>query len=234
MRLSKMLGVRKFAVRTTAVTIGLLITAFLSIAIAIITFYGQQAGNFVMSIDPDSFTRGIILSSDDKFLAPSPRLLANPVIDVKDITYSWLKLSEIKATDGDYIDEDYRYVAYTFYVKNIGSETVDVGYHLKITDTYKNVDEAVRILIIEDDTDEYLYQKPDTVPYDYPKEMPKANYFIDDEIVTRGKIANLRPHMYKKYSVIMWLEGEDPDCVDSILGGMIRIQMKFDIVGAEE
>jgi len=30
------------------------------------------------------------------------------------------------------------------------------------------------------------------------------------------------------------LEGEDPDCVDSILGGMIRIQMKFDIVGAEE
>ncbi|MGD9887222.1 MAG: hypothetical protein AB7T03_04610 [Bacilli bacterium] len=234
MRLSKVLGVRKFAVRTTVVTVGLVITAFLSLAIGVITFYGQHAGNFVMSIDPDSFTRGIILSSDDEFLAPSPRLLANPVVDVKDVTYTWLKLSEIKATNGDYIDNDYRYVAYTFYVKNIGSETVDVGYQLKITDIYKNVDEAVRILIIEDDIYESIYQKPDAIAYDYPDEIPEANYFIDDVLVCENRISNLRPNMYKKYSVVMWLEGEDPDCVDSILGGMIKIQMKFDIVGAEE
>jgi hypothetical protein len=234
MRLSKVLGVRKFAVRTTVVTIGLVITAFLSLAIGVITFYGQHAGNFVMSIDPDAFTRGIILSSDEEFLAPSPRLLANPVVDVKDITYSWLKLSEVKATDGDYIDNDYRYVAYTFYVKNIGSETVDVGYSLRITDVYKNVDEAVRILIIEDDEKERMFQKPDQVPYNYPNDIPEATYFLNDVVVVEDRIPNLRPNMYKKYSVVMWLEGEDPDCLDEILGGMIKIQMKFDIVGVEE
>lgn len=234
MRLSKVLGVRKFAVRTTVVTIGLVITAFLSLSIGVITFYGQHAGNFVMSIDPDSFTRGIILSDDKDFFSPSPRLLANPVVDVKDVTYTWLKLSDVKATDGDYIDSDYRYVAYTFYVKNIGSETVDVGYQLKITDSYLNVDQAVRILVIEDEVTETMYQKPDSVPYNYPSEMPEATYFLSDTIICENRIVNLRPNMYKKFSVVMWLEGEDPDTVDSIMGGMIKLQMKFSIVGAEE
>jgi hypothetical protein len=34
--------------------------------------------------------------------------------------------------------------------------------------------------------------------------------------------------------VIIWLEGQDPDCNDSLLGGMIKLRMKFDIADDEE
>ncbi len=234
MRLSKVLGVRKLTMKTTVVTMGLVISAFLSLAVGIFTFYGQNSGNFVMSIDPASYTRGIILCDDTEFLAPTPRLLANPVSDVKDITYSWLKLEEAKATDGDFIDQDYKYVAYTFYLKNIGSETLDINYSVNITDIYLEVDKAIRVLIIEDDTIEKMYQKADAVEYEYPEDMPPGIAFVSEDVICNTKVANLRPNTYRKFSVLIWLEGEDPDCVDAILGGMIKLQMRFVIAGAEE
>lgn len=37
-----------------------------------------------------------------------------------------------------------------------------------------------------------------------------------------------------KYTVVIWLEGNDPDCTDAILGGMIRLSMNISIVDPEE
>ncbi|MGI6730223.1 MAG: hypothetical protein ACOX5P_08335 [Bacilli bacterium] len=51
------------------------------------TYFGQYAGNFVMAITPESFQRGIILSDDKEFTAPTSRLSADPVSDAWDITY---------------------------------------------------------------------------------------------------------------------------------------------------
>lgn len=219
------------------VTIGLIITALLSIGIAIVTFYGQQTGNFVMTVDPDAFERGIILSSDKEFQAPVSRLLANPVVNAKDITYEWLKLNEIADTDGDYVDEDYKYVAYSFYVKNNGKEAANLTYQIKITSVYKNVDKAIRILVIEDNIDHVVYQRADERPHDYSDHyltnIPKAVNFLSDKIVCERTIPKFRPSQQKRVSVIIWLEGEDPDCTDEILGGMIKLQMLFNIHGEE-
>jgi hypothetical protein len=30
-----------------------------------------------------------------------------------------------------------------------------------------------------------------------------------------------------KYSVILWLEGDDPDCTDSTIGGHLGVEMNF-------
>ena len=38
------------------------------------------------------------------------------------------------------------------------------------------------------------------------------------------------PGATNKYTVVIWLEGNDPDCVDDIIGGVIKMQMDFRIV----
>ena len=32
-----------------------------------------------------------------------------------------------------------------------------------------------------------------------------------------------------KYTVVIWLEGNDPDCVDDIIGGTLKLSMDFKI-----
>ena len=50
--------------------IGIILSGLFSLAFGIVTFYGQDSGNFMMSIDRDAYTRGIILSSTEDFEYP--------------------------------------------------------------------------------------------------------------------------------------------------------------------
>lgn len=236
MRLSDVLGVsRNVKKKTKFLSLGALITGFLSVAFGIITFYGQNAGNFVMAVDQDAFYRGIELSTDELFRSPTSRLMTDPVVDARDITYSWIKFDEIKDARGHYRDPDYHYIAYTFFMRNNGLETVNVSYNIRITDVYKGVDEAVRFLVIEDDTIFRMYQKPDqrledgTLPEYF--QVPQGIPFLSETMVARHTIENFKPGEVKKFSIVIWLEGQDPDTNDDILGGMIKAHMNFMIVG---
>jgi len=235
-RLSRLLGFRRTRIRNRILTLGVVITGMLSVAFAIITFYGQNAGNFVISVDSIAQKRGIILSENPNFREPSPRLMTEPIDEARDMTYAWLKLDEVQAANGNYVDIDYDYVAYTFYLMNKGSESVDISYHIRITDIYNDLDSAIRILIIEDG-EETIYQKEDDLingqlPV-YPESVPDSVDFLSNTIVMRRLFTNFKPDQIKKFSVVVWLEGYDPDTVDEILGGMIRLQMNFSINGLE-
>ena len=235
MRLSAILEVKRRKFRNRIFTLGVIATGIMSIAFAVITFYGQQSGNFVMSMDYDAYNRGITLSSDEEFTNPTPRLMTDPIEDARDMTYSWLKLDEVKKAEGNFVDPDYDYVAYTFYIRNDGLETVDITYHIRMTEIYKNLDEAIRILVIEDGV-ETMYQKLDRVgpggelPY-YPEIMPRPKLFVSDSIIARETFVKFEPGQVKKFSVVMWLEGYDPDTNDEVLGGKIKLQMNFAIDG---
>jgi len=235
-RLSRLLGFRRTRIRNRILTLGVVITGMLSVAFAIITFYGQNAGNFVISVDSIAQNRGIVLATDQNFREPTPRLMTEPIDEARDMTYAWLKLDEVQAANGNYVDIDYDYVAYTFYLMNKGSESVDISYHIRITDVYNDLDTAIRILVIEDGV-ETIYQKADELvngelPF-YPESVPDSVNFLSDSIVMRKLFTNFKPDQVKKFSVVVWLEGYDPDTVDDILGGMIRLQMYFTINGLE-
>jgi len=233
MKLSAILGFKRLKRRLYVVLTGTIVTGILSLLFALITFYGQNAGNFVLTIDPEAQNRGIELSDDVFFTFPTARLVTDPVTNARDITYAWLKLDEIRETDGMYTDPDYVYVAYTFYLRNSGAETVDISYYIRITETFKAMDEAVRFLIIEDDTFERMYMKPDDVPLNAPVpeyyNMPDAAVWNSDTIVFREFITNFKPGQVKKFSLVVWLEGQDPDTTDAVLGGMLKAFMNFSI-----
>ncbi|MCF7932626.1 MAG: hypothetical protein K9K93_05615 [Acholeplasmataceae bacterium] len=233
MKLSTILGFKRLKRRLYVVITGTIITGILSLLFALITFYGQEAGNFVLTIDPEAQNRGIELSNDVFFTFPTDRLVTDPVTNARDITYNWLKLDEIMETDGMYTDPDYVYVAFTFYLRNSGAETVDVSYYIRIQETFKAMDEAVRFLIIEDDEIERMYMKPDIIELGSPEpeyyNMPEARLWLSDRIVFREIITNFTPGQVKKFSLVVWLEGQDPDTTDAVLGGMLKAFMNFSI-----
>jgi hypothetical protein len=213
--------------------IGIILSGLFSLAFGVVTFYGQDSGNFMMSIDRDAYTRGIILSTSEDFEYAQPRLMTDPVDEARDLTYRWLKISEVMDAEGNYDDPDFDYVAYTFYIKNNGDETVNVSYHIKITEVSRNMDDAIRVLIINDGV-EKLYQKEDAKDENdqypvYPPSIPTANLFTSDEIITRELFTNFKPDDVKKFSVLVWIEGYDPDTTDDILGGSIKMEMIFSI-----
>jgi len=232
-RLSRVLGVRRVKIRNRIFSLGILITGMLSITFGIITFYGQNAGNFVMSVDRAAIIRGIVISDDPAFQTKGSRLMSEPIQDAQEVTYAWLKLDELQETDGNFKDIDHDYVAYTFYVKNEGFETVDLSYYIRITDVYNEMDKAIRVLVI-DNSVETMYMKPDTTNQNsYPDYMPEAEHFLTQSTVTRKLIPNFKPGDIRKFSIVIWLEGNDPDTTDGILEGMIKLQMNFTIKGFE-
>jgi hypothetical protein len=233
MRYNKVIKAEKALKRNKVFRIGMILSGILSLAFGVVTFYGQDSGNFIMSIDKEAYTRGIILSTDDSFEHPQSRLMTDPVEEARDLTYRWLKLDDIENANGNYSDPDFDYVAYTFYIKNDGNETVNVSYHIAITDVFKNMDEAVRVLVKVDDQ-EVLYQKEDQKDEQglypvYPPSIPEADYFLSDQIIVRATFNNFQPNEMKKISVVIWLEGYDPDTTDDMLGGMIKMEMIFSI-----
>ena len=232
MRLSQVLGVRRVKLRNRIFTLGVIITGMLSVAFAMITFYGQNAGNFVMSVDTAARLRGITMSLDPEFETSTSRLMSDPINAAKDVTYAWIKREEIVATPGNYVDIDHDYVAYTFWVKNEGFETVDLSYYVRITEEYNNLASAIRVLIIDGGV-ETLYMKEDTVEKDYSKYMPQAEYFLTSATVMRKVINDFNPGEQRLFSIVIWLEGHDPDTTDEILGGMIKMTMNFTINGFE-
>ena len=62
----------------------------------------------------------------------------------------------------------------------------------------------------------------------------RTQSFISDEIITKGIVEKMEPGEFDKYTVVAWLEGEDPECLDDIIGGYIEMNMKFEIINVEE
>lgn len=216
--------------------LGILITGLLSAIIGVIAFFGQNMGTFVISADGDSYTNGIILSETEDFNVTSPRLLVDPIHDSSPIAYANLKIDAAKETDGNYYDPDeLSYIAYTFYVANNGDTIVDVEYKMNFTEITNGIDGAIRIMLIVDDTDTTIYMKEDangTSEFDATP-LDEIDYFSSDLNVCTKEFTNFRPDNIKKFTMIVWLEGNDVDCIDEIQGGNMKMEMLFNITSAE-
>ena len=184
-------------------------------------------GNFSITLDKDLyFESGLMIYDDPEYKVYRSELLA-PAPDTFDsMSYKWLpdNLGEEKlgTHNGD------NYLAYTFLIENTGDKEVNYISRVVIEDVIKNVDEAVRIRIYKGN--EYVtYAKlsnrgvpeKDTVP------------FLEDKIVVEEHVENFKPGDINKYTVVMWIEGTDPDCTDNILGGEFKAYMNFSSEDAE-
>lgn len=223
--------------------IGYLISGCIMLLLSFLTYYGQNSGNFVMSVDEDAFKRGIAISDSSTFETMNRWLTADPVEDVRDTTLQHIDLFEIINAEGAYKETRSNYLAYTFFLRNVGSETTPVDYEVVITNQSKNIAEAIRVMIIVDGQVAYdeqgiryiecesktMYQAPDKQDIVYKDYLQDFTLFKSTDIICNERIFDIRPEQTKKISVIMWLEGEDPECIETLASAKIKITMNLSI-----
>lgn len=223
--------------------IGYLISGCIMLLLAFLTYYGQNSGNFVMSVDEDAFKRGIAISDSSTFETMNRWLTADPVEDVRDTTLQHIDLFEIINAEGAYKETRSNYLAYTFFLRNVGSETTPVDYEVVITNQSKNIADAIRVMIIVDGQVAYdeqgiryieceskkMYQAPDKQDIVYKDYLQDFTLFKTTDIICSERIFDIRPEQTKKISVIMWLEGEDPECIETLASAKIKITMNLSI-----
>lgn len=59
----------------------------------------------------------------------------------------------------------------------------------------------------------------------YYRVVPYA--FETDQVVARGAQTDVEPETVNKYTVVIWLEGDDPDCTDELVGGHAGMDFDF-------
>lgn len=56
------------------------------------------------------------------------------------------------------------------------------------------------------------------------------NFFKDDDTITEKIVKEVEQDEVHKYTVVLWLEGDDPDCTNDLIGGHIGMHMDFELL----
>lgn len=64
--------------------------------------------------------------------------------------------------------------------------------------------------------------------FTYSRVIPKT--FVSDSVVAEGRQMQVAPGDVHKYTVVIWLEGDDPDCTDELIGGHVGMEFGFELV----
>ena len=192
--------------------------------IYIISMLNTQWGDLVVRIGDMQDGKTILLSESADFSDATVKLNGGSVKDVTNITKSWLPKG-LDKEDGSHNGKNY--LAYSFYLKNTGDTDLDYETVMTRTGQSKGADEAVRIMIIKDGK-ETVYAKGTKASGGKTAETDATKWKTNDNILTIPK-TDLKAKQQTKYTVVIWVEGNDKECVDAIRGGHIRSQLVFNV-----
>ena len=179
-----------------------------------------QGGRFTVTLDKNlSNRKSIFLSEDGKFKGKTRELSANTIDNMDNISIMWLPENLDTEATGAHNGDNY--IAYTFYVINAGNETVNYWYEIDVDDTIKNVDEAIRIMIIRNG-EEVVYAKKSAIDGSAEEGTKK---FVSKSIAVLEQRKKLKANAKDRFTVVVWLEGDDPECTNALLGGEIKMHM---------
>lgn len=210
------------------ITIGIIITGLLSLAFGIVTFYAENTGNYIIALEKND-SRSMSLSETFDFADSKDRLYAASIKNMSNIDGRYIDEEAVASVDGSN-NKSGSYLAYTFYLKNVGSEIYDYRMNINITAVKGGIDSALRVRVIRGDEPSVTYAKvqeqgqigepePGTLPF-------VSQYVVVDEIVANFRISEIH-----KYTVIIYIEGNDPECKDDILSSSIKMEMHFEVIG---
>lgn len=80
--------------------------------------------------------------------------------------------------------------------------------------------------------DEIYQVVAETQTVTYYRVVPEK--FEDDDRIISGIHMGVEPEEVHKYTVVMWLEGDDPDCTDALIGGHLGVDMTFRLASEED
>lgn len=230
---SKKVKKREALIRILTIILVLMLL-FLSLLFAC-SSYVNKAGDFTVTMDKDAYNMGIILSETKDFKNSSRFLTGEKCVDMLDTTLEWLP-DDLDDIDGSHNNTNGQsFLAYTFYVKNGGNVDVEYTSEIVIDAVSLGVDEAMRVMVFHNG-EPTIYAKPQKGTTDKLElnlnDRGESEYAVDKNFVTNTKVMENKVELFKagdidKYTVVIWLEGWDPECVNKILEGEIKMSMNF-------
>ncbi|MCR5201721.1 MAG: hypothetical protein K6D02_01320 [Lachnospiraceae bacterium] len=208
-------------------SLGLLVV-LLIILVAIgyaISYFYDRFGAFTVKVNKyDMIRQGLTLSETPDYDISNARLSADIVNDMTNISGTDLP-KNIDMVNGSHNGESY--IAYTFYLINSGDDTLSYEGQLNLENVTKNVDEAIRVAVWVNG-EKKVYGKTKSNGKGIESDCDET--FDSSTIVMKTKHTGFKPKGKDKFTVVIWLEGNDPDCTDEIIGGTMKLGMDFKII----
>lgn len=206
--------------RIKSVKLTLLIITLFLIIIYFILRIVYEAGDFTVSLDPNFARKSGLIMYEHMDEKEDKRILKATKVEFMDnISYKWLPEGIDGDQEGSHNGDNY--LAYTFYLENKGSDVVNYWYEIDIDDVIKNVDKAIRVRVYLNG-EETTYARANETTGD-PEEGTKKFYSATEVLVEPRK--RFKPGDIDKFTIVVYLEGDDPDCIDALIGGEIKMHM---------
>lgn len=208
--------IRRALVIVIFVFLLLLLIAYLLVGII------YNSGNFSITLDKNLYyNKGLLVYDDVTYKAYRSELYAAAPEKYDNVSFRWLPNNLDGLGGGSHNGRNY--LAYTFFVENRGEEVADYWSAIVIDDVIKNVDDAVRIRVYKNG-EATTYAK---VSAKGTLDVAADKNFLEEDYVMEDHVENFKPGDIDRYTVVMWLEGNDPECTDNILGGEFKAHMQF-------
>ena len=221
--------VKRYRLWMRLLPIGMAIAILVLIVGYVISVLYMKFGAFTVAVNKfDDLHYGLTLSESPSFEYKTSRLNAEIDEIVTNIDGATLP-DYLDNIDGEHNGDNY--VAYTFYCRNEGEHTVTYSYEMYIANMTQQIERACRIR---------LYVDGEMVDYAFPRTdggegpEPGTVAFQSATTVVKKNIEHFHPGDVTKYTVVIWLEGNDPECVDSVIGGVFKVDMAMEIVHDED
>lgn len=186
-----------------------------------LSFMQENMGNFTINLNRlELFRYGVAIDEDPDFSQATARLQAQAVTNGTNIAAEDLP-DNLNDVDGSHNGKNY--VAYTFYIRNAGKVDLDYACKIRIASASKGVEKAARVRVWKNgDATTYAAAAADGNP------EPGCVSFASDKEVCTIPEESFQVGNVDKYTVVIWLDGDDPECMDDIVGGAVEFTMDFD------
>lgn len=206
--------------RIKVIRLALLILLIFLIVLYFILSIIYEAGRFTIILDRNlSWEKGIVLYEKLGEKVVSRKLEAERFDEMDNISIDWLPQNIDTEAEGSHNGDNY--LAYTFYIENEGKDAVNYWYSMPIDDVILNVDEAIRVMVYLNG-EKTVYAKLNGYTEE-PEEGTKA--FYSDNTVMLESRQDFAPGDIDKFTIVVWIEGDDPDCTNALLGGELKMHM---------
>ena len=214
------------------------------IIIFIIAYFYHNLGLFVVSVEPRLSHEGFMISSTEDFASPRVKLFSDALEDCNNISVNSIA-TDVDEHEGEHslnidnVTNNVDSAAWVMLITNGDMEvfakqrndgTPERIYNYSGYPLVENMGSKGQVNVISDSYKGYITDK-DLENFRYLEKEGlyelATHPFEGEKTITKGTRLELKPGGVDKYTVVIWLEGDDPDCVDDIKQGTIGLGMTF-------
>lgn len=215
---SKKIYRRDFRIRLIRLALLILLIFLIMLYFTLSIVYG--AGKFTVILDRNlNWDKGIVIYENLQNKTVSRRLEASALDTMDNISIDWLPKDIDTEAEGGHNGDNY--IAYTFYVENEGEDTINYWYSILIDDVILNVDEAIRVMVYLNG-EETVYAKLNG--FTEEPELDTKAFYSKDTVMLESR-QDFSPGDVDRFTIVIWIEGDDPDCTNALLGGELKMHM---------